>query len=339
MTTGKNLFGAAMLTTLVLGLVGCGGGGGTPVTEASFCMRKAEAECQVSERCVSDKTMCLAERMTMCTQFAAAAKAGGKRVFTPGNVDACVNKTTSVYAKTAAITPQELADMLDLCNYVFQGDGETLTDPCDVKYDCAGKVICDKGFCATTMTKGADQPCSDPGAVCSTGNYCTMNSASLLVCTAKAMTGATCSATTPCLEALRCSAGTCTDRVAASMPCTSNDDCATAAPYCDPSAGNRCTTGLLFAPLSPSCADYGGTTGAGGSGGGAAGTTGTAGGGAAGTTGTAGGGAAGTGGSGGGGAAGTTGTAGGGAAGSGGSGGGGTAGTGGSGGGAAGTGP
>ncbi len=65
--------------------------------------------------------------------------------------------------------------MLDLCNYVFQGDGETLTDACDVKYDCEGKVICDKGFCATTMTKGADQPCSDPGAVCSTGNYCTAN--------------------------------------------------------------------------------------------------------------------------------------------------------------------
>ena len=105
--------------------------------------------------------------------------------------------------------------MHDACNYVFQGDGKVLVDACDVKYDCAGKVICDKGFCATSMTKGADQPCSNPGEVCATGNYCTVNTAGLLVCTAKAMTGATCSATIPCLETLRCSGGTCTDRVAA----------------------------------------------------------------------------------------------------------------------------
>ena len=133
MMTSKKLLPAAVLTTLVLSTLGlgCGGGGGTPVTETSFCMRKAEAECQVSERCVSDKAACLAERMTLCTQFATAAKAGNERVFTAGNVDACINKTTSVYAKTAPITPQELADMLDLCNYVFQGDGETLKDMCD----------------------------------------------------------------------------------------------------------------------------------------------------------------------------------------------------------------
>jgi len=317
MMTGKNLFGAAVLTTLTLGLglgLGCGGGGGTPVTEASFCMRKAEAECQVTERCVSDKTMCLAERMTMCTQFATAAKASNKRVFTPGNVNACIDKTKSVYAKTAPITPQELADMNDLCNYVFQGDGEVLTDACDVKYDCEGKVICDKDLCATTMTKGANQPCSDPGAVCATGNYCTANSADVLVCMAKGATGATCSATAPCIEALRCSGGTCTDRVVAGMPCTSNDDCATAAPYCDPYAGNRCTPGLSFAALSPSCADFGGSTGVGGSGGGTAGTAGGSGG--SGGSGSAGSGSAGSGSAG----SGNAGSGGGGAAGSGGSG-------------------
>ena len=27
--------------------------------------------------------------------------------------------------------------MHDACNYVFQGDGEVLTDACTVKYDCA----------------------------------------------------------------------------------------------------------------------------------------------------------------------------------------------------------
>jgi len=296
MMTGKNLFGAAVLTTLTLGLgLGCGGGGGTPVTEASFCMRKAEAECQVSDRCVSEKAACLAERMMLCTQFASAAKASGKRMFTPGSVDACINKTRSVYSKTGAITPQELADTLDLCNYVFQGIGEVQIAACDVKYDCKGKVICDKGFCANATTKSVDQPCGNSGDVCATGSYCTDNEAGNPVCTAKAMTGTTCSATKPCLEALRCSAGTCTDRVVAAMPCTSNDDCATAAPYCDPSAGNRCTQGLLFAPLSPSCADFGGSTGVGGSGGGAAGGAGGSGGSGAAGSGAAGSGAAGSG--------------------------------------------
>ncbi len=59
MMTSKKLLPAAVLTTLAALGLGCGGGGGTPTTEASFCMRKAEAECQVSARCVSDMAMCL----------------------------------------------------------------------------------------------------------------------------------------------------------------------------------------------------------------------------------------------------------------------------------------
>ena len=157
MMTSKKLFGAAMLTTLVSGL-GCGGGGDSPVTEASFCMQKADAECQVAERCAAEKTACLSERQAICTQFATAAKASGMRKFTPGNVSACIDKTRSVYAKTSAITPTDMADMLDACSYVFQGTGEVLNASCDVKYDCKGKVVCDKGFCATSMTKAAMQP-------------------------------------------------------------------------------------------------------------------------------------------------------------------------------------
>jgi len=328
MMTSKKLFGAAMLTTLVLGL-GCGGGGGTAVTEASFCMQKAEAECQVTERCASDKAACLTERQGVCAQFSAEAKVSGKRVFTPGNVGACINKTKSVYAKTSPITPQDMTDMDEACNYVFQGTGMVLLAECDVKYDCKDRVICDKGFCAIAMTKPVGQGCGDSGDICATGSYCTENTAGNKVCTAKAMTGATCSATVPCLEALRCANGTCGDRVASGMACTANSDCATAAPYCDPFAGNRCDQGLSFASFSPSCADYGSPTGAGGSGGGAGGSTGGGAGGSTGGSGGTGGGAAGSGGTGGG-AAGSGGT-GGGAAGSGGAGGG-AAGTGGTGG-------
>jgi hypothetical protein len=271
---------AAMVGMGVALLAGCGGGGGgKTVTETDFCAQKADAECQVADRCVTDKTACKADRMTVCAAFLAQAKSNGKRFFVAGNVSACINKTKSVYAKTAAITPADLADVDDVCQYVFQGKGKVNLDNCDTKYDCADRVICDKTFCATQ--KSVTAACGNPGDVCPTGNYCTMNSSSLFVCMAKGASGETCDGNKPCLESLRCAAGVCTDRVASAGSCGSNDDCAAAAPYCDPSAGNKCDMGLLFAPNASSCADFGGTgsgpgtggaggsTGAGGSSGGA----------------------------------------------------------------------
>ena len=129
--------------------VGCGGGGGgTPLTETEFCKQKAEAECVVTDRCVTTKTDCQADRMAVCM---GAAKANGKRLFVANNVGACINKTKSVYGKTSAITPTELADTDDVCNYVFQGKGKVNEDNCDTKYDCADRVICARsaGNCLT----------------------------------------------------------------------------------------------------------------------------------------------------------------------------------------------
>jgi len=85
-----------------------------------------------------------------------------------------------------------------------------------------------------------------------------------------------CDATNPCVETLRC-AGTCVALVAAAGACTSNSDCASAAPYCDPYSGHKCEVGLAFAPTATAaCADYGGAavSGTGGSPGGTGGTDG-----------------------------------------------------------------
>jgi hypothetical protein len=277
--------------------VGCGGGGGgTPLTETEFCKQKAEAECVVTDRCVTTKTDCQADRMAVCMQFIGTAKANQKRLFVAGNVAACINKTKSVYGKASAITPTELADMDDVCNYVFQGKGKVNEDMCETKYDCANKVICDKSFCATQ--KSVTTTCGNPGDICGTGNYCAQNSSQVFVCMPKGDAGDMCDAGKPCKEALRCAGGTCADRVAAGATCTSNADCPTSSPFCDPYAGSKCDPGLSFAAGSPSCADFGGSgsgPGTGGSGGGAGGSGGT-GGGAGGR-----GGAGGTGGSGGGG--------------------------------------
>ena len=218
--------------------------------------------------------------MAKCTEFASAAKASGKRKFVEGNVAACINMATAAYAKTSPITPADTADIDEACNYVFQGTGEVQIAECTVKYDCAGRVVCDKGFCANAVTSAVNTPCAGPGAVCAAGSYCAPNASGNLVCTAKGIAGATCSATVPCLETLRC-AGTCGERLPMNSACTSNDDCATTAPYCDPYQGNVCFSGLFFAPNSTSCADYGGSssTGTGGTTGGSGGGTGGSGGG------------------------------------------------------------
>jgi hypothetical protein len=212
--TRRKLARAATIVGMGVGLLaGCGGGGGgKPLTESDFCAKKADAECQVTDRCVTTKDACKADRLTVCTAFIAAAKADGKRLFVPGNVDACINKTQSVYAKTAPITPTDLADMDDVCQYVFQGKGAVNVDNCETKYDCAGKVICDKTFCA--MQKNVTTTCGNPGDTCPTGNTCAPNASGISVCSAKGASGDTCDANTPCVEALRCAAGKCTDRVA-----------------------------------------------------------------------------------------------------------------------------
>ena len=93
----------------------------------------------------------------MCTQFASAAKASGKRVFTPGNVGACIDKTTIGLRQDGGDHAHGAwRTCYDACNYVFQGNGETLTDAVRRSNTTArARSICDKGFCATTMTKGS----------------------------------------------------------------------------------------------------------------------------------------------------------------------------------------
>jgi hypothetical protein len=296
--TMRKLVQAAAMAGL---LAGCGGGGSSkPLTETDFCNQKAEAECQVSDRCVTDKDACKADRMTVCTMFVADAKASGTRFFTEGNVSNCINKTKSVYAKTAPITPTDMNDVSDACNYVFQGKAK-VTEACTLKWDCADKShICDKMLCAPKVTKNSGDLCGNPGEICNTGSFCMMNGATYM-CMARVASGMPCNTTMPpCLESLRCAAGTCADRVASAGSCSSNDDCISTAPFCDPYAGNKCDPGLSFAVGAPVCNDFGGSGSGPGTGGqgGTAGSTGTGG------SGGAGGGSGGRGGGGGGGGAG-----------------------------------
>jgi hypothetical protein len=260
--------------------VGCGGGGKTKTVE-DLCQEKTTAECQsVATKCGTKVDPCVTARLPLCHDWVAQATASGTRTFTPGNVDACVSKSRSVYAKNGAITPTELAALEDTCNYVFQGTAQMLGS-CEVKYDCADKShICDKGLCAKPVNKNSGELCGNPGEQCKTGSFCQLMEGNIWKCAAKADKNKTCSEDIPCKEAYRCSLGSCTDRAGNSASCGSDDDCNTDAPYCDFYAGGKCLQGLVFASGSASCNAFtgGDTTGAGGNSGGHGGSGGSTGG-------------------------------------------------------------
>ena len=199
----------------------------------------------------------------LCTQFATAAKASGKRVFTPGNVDACINKTKSVYAKTSPITPQDMADMLDALQLRVPGRRQDAGRRVRRQVRLRGQGDLRQGPLRHDDDQGRRRsraairaPCARPATTARRIRR------AVLVCMAKAATGATCSATVavprgaallgrhvhrPRRRGRRLhEQRRLRDRGALLRSRTP----ATAA-----------TPGLSFAALSPSCADYGGTHG------------------------------------------------------------------------------
>jgi hypothetical protein len=290
MSVRTGLLTIGVLASIATLSANCGGGGGSkPLTEDEFCTQKAGKECnKVVDSCsITSATDCQTARKKVCTDWIAAIKAvpGTPRIFTPANVGACLNKAGAVYAQTL-IKPADLADLDDVCNYVFQGNVAKLSGTtCMVNYDCKdrGATICDKGQCADKSVKPLNAQCSDFGAVCQPSQYCTMMGVAMK-CVDKIAKGGTCSAAIPCIDTLRCTGGMCEDKLKLNDPCCTDDDCPTTAPYCNPYASYECTNGLSFATHSPSCVPFGDTnataavgtptcptTGAGGMGGGGGG--------------------------------------------------------------------
>lgn len=284
---------AQLSTTMLLGLLApllmadCGGGGGgaKPLTTDDFCTMKASAECQVAATCVVPMSDCTGVRKTKCLAFVAAANVA-PRQFVPGNVGACISKTTSVYIQPV-IKPSDTDALTDVCNYVFQGNVANL-ETCATKYECKNaKDICDKGHCAAATTVAAGAQCGNFGEVCPSTQYCKAVGAAMM-CVNKGTAGQSCDTATPCLEtSLTCTGGNCVAQAGQGQACTTNADCLSTVPYCNPYAGNKCSPGLTFSAGAASCNDFGATgntTGAGGSGG----TTGAGGSGGGGTSGAAG---------------------------------------------------
>lgn len=224
---------------------------------ASFCNQWATEECQVASRCAAPSATCQSERQADCQSFAAAATTGS-RTYTPGSAETCINKIHDIYSGAAtgsAITPTQISDMNDVCSRAFSGTVGSLK-ACGDSYDCANGLICDKGLCASSVTKNQGDLCGNPGEVCAAGSYCAANN-SVSQCAAKGAQGAACSATLPCVESLRCD-NTCGPLFGAGTSCATSADCASDAPYCDPNIGNKCDLGETFAAGAAACKAFGG---------------------------------------------------------------------------------
>ena len=139
-----------------------------------------QTECQVAARCLTTMQSCVTERTGLCVAASAAARSGGRR-YRPGNAQACVDKTASVYAKLI-ILPSDLTSLADVCGYVYQGD-VALLGACATKYDCASATaVCDKGSCSERVMSPAGRRCGNPGEVCAVFSYCAQTAAGAFVC-------------------------------------------------------------------------------------------------------------------------------------------------------------
>lgn len=239
----------------------------------SFCNAKAEAECQVATTCVIDPDDCKTTRAAECNSDAMTATANGTgtRKYTQTNAQACIDALNSAYGggnTTVSFAVLEgKGSIADLCGRVFSGNS-SMTQQCQSAYDCTGDLICAPVMpgatslvCAAPVTVAEGAFCATPGSTCATDSYCGLPSAGAAYqCEEAKMESASCDpVTAPCVSADRCvSAGTgqaCEPRVKAGQPCQSDDDCAPAAPYCDPYA-NKCAPGQSFALGATDCAEF-----------------------------------------------------------------------------------
>jgi len=225
----------------------------------AFCAAKAVEECQHAAGCAVPADQCQNARHALCMNDANTAQVEGRK-YTSGNVQACVDKTHSIYLKEP-ITPTDMAEANDVCARVFQGS-VAAGGPCTDDYQCSGSAICTKGACGNKVTKNPGDFCGNPGEVCINDSYC--SAAAPVKCLADAKQGEPCNKDIACstagTPALRC-LGTCQPVQPAGGKCVTNADCdPKSAPYCDLDNGGVCDDGVHFVVSNKGlCAHYGGT--------------------------------------------------------------------------------
>jgi hypothetical protein len=231
----------------------------------SFCNAKAKAECQIAALCAIDATNCENVRAALCVQDGSSATASGTRKYAAGNAQACIDAVNAAYGNNASKIPFDklvgAGSLTDKCERVWSGSADK-GQSCQSDYECAGSRICAPAgpgatvrVCADSVQKNQGDFCSDPGSMCATDTFCTAQDGGAAQCLPAAQPGQPCGAA-PCVSADRCMNGFCIVRAKAGEACVTNDDCAAAAPFCDPYAQNICTIGLTFATGAADCHGY-----------------------------------------------------------------------------------
>jgi hypothetical protein len=235
-----------------------------PLADVSgFCEQKAAAECQIAAVCAIDPMTCTNARLALCMSDAASATASGVRTYDATNAKACIDAVTHAYGDGANMIPfanlEGPGSLTDLCNRVFTGNLATDT-PCKTDYDCAGTAICapvvpgsTSSVCATAVAVALGGFCDNPGSMCATDLYCAVQPSGAAQCETAAGLGASCANGVACVSEAQCGASrTCIARQQSGGGCSSDDQCGSLAPYCDP-ASNVCAAGLSFAQGATDC--------------------------------------------------------------------------------------
>jgi hypothetical protein len=250
---------------------------------ASFCAARAKAECQVAAVCAIDASACEGYRSELCNQDAASATSFGARTYDSSKAQGCIDALNAAYGNNnSKVTFAQLVgsgSITDTCERVFAGSAAQGAS-CHTQYDCSNNLLCAPTapgattfLCASQVQKNQGDFCQDPGSSCAMDTYCAKQSSGAYQCKPAAQAGQACGATVPCVSAQRCAAGVCEMRAGSGGACTTNDDCGSDAPYCDPNAGDICTIGLTFATGALDCRAFepGGSDGGSGQSDGAAG--------------------------------------------------------------------
>jgi len=249
----KTIFAAALAALFV---ASCGHDD-PPITRTEFCQSYAERECSnVAVACLMLESDCMAVRQTRCTAWGQNEEdAVPPRSFDPQNANACLSKVSAVFGAIkggdVAIPARDYRSVDESCARVFHGNGQDQKDTCSVDADCSGSLICDKGYCGTSHQVGPGEGCANIGESCPQGYFC--GGATVLTCTVRPDSGASCGAGIPCLEDLRCSNGACVERLAGGSDCQTDGDCASR--FCEPFA-LKCGADIRFANGSAACQAY-----------------------------------------------------------------------------------
>jgi len=237
-------------------LVGCGSEPG-PLTQTEFCNKYAQNVCAgVVPACLVTAPSCTAGQLAECTELA---RINAGRDFNPANAEACLNKVNSTFSKlkqgSVALSAADIQAKNQACADVYRGT-VLANGPCTTDAACLDGLICDaaKGFCGTSKLVAQGAGCANVGETCPPGSFCS-NITGVWLCLGKAGLGGACNAANPCLENLRCAAGTCIVQLGIGEVCTVDQDCDTG--LCEPYAG-KCAQDVRYANGSAACVAMGG---------------------------------------------------------------------------------